>query len=94
MATNKELQRLKERYGRKHDELSLDLSVALKTGGRASDETKKYVAIALAGYMRKLLGLNDDDTLFLVKKLNIMTKRLSAESLERILLMFYDRIRP
>lgn len=84
----KELERLAERMTAKVDLHSLNLNVALKNGTKVDDETKLCVACALAGYIRHTQEMSDEDLLFLIKKLNIMTKRLSAESLERLLLIF------
>lgn len=89
---NKEFERLVERYIDKMPLYSLKLSVALKKGERVDEDVKKCVAMSLVGYMTAKFGFAEDDALFLYKKLCIMTKRLSAESLERLLLMFsHDR---
>ena len=85
---NKELDRLAERFLKKKDLMSLNLSVALKNGTKVDDDTKLCVACALAGYEKRRRSLSDEDLLFLIKKFNIMTKRLSAESLYRLLIIF------
>lgn len=85
---SKELDRLAERFLAKKDLMALNLSVALKKGTKVDDETKLCVACALAGYVKIGKELNDEELVFLIKKFYIMTKRLSAESLERLLLIF------
>lgn len=86
---NDELKRLADRFLAKKDLMALNLSVALKNGTKVDDETKLCVACALAGYVkRRRADISDEDMLFLIKKFNILTKRLSAESLERLLLIF------
>lgn len=84
----KELERLAERFLAKKDLMALNLSVALKKGTKVDEETKLCVACALVGYLKIGKKLNDEDLLFLIKKFNIMTKRLSAESLVRLLMIF------
>ena len=86
--TMNELERLAERFLGHKDEYSLNLSVALEKGTKVDYDTKLCVACALAGLMKRRLDLDDEDLLFLIKKFNIMTKRLSAESLERLLFIF------